>query len=82
MKTVPSGAKLGTVNKIEGRTIVYNQLFTEEATKGSNGITATYIDNVITLNGTATKNWVNFSPMTSAMNVAGKFFCQNDYIKK
>lgn len=30
MKTVPSGAKLGAVNKIGGRTIVYNQLFTEK----------------------------------------------------
>lgn len=81
MKTVPSGAKLGAVNKIGGRTIVYNQLFTEEATTVSNGITATYADGIITLNGTATQNWANFSKMTSAMNVVGKFFIKMTIIK-
>lgn len=80
-KEVPSGAKLGAVNKIGGRTIVYNQLFTEEATTVSNGITATYADGIMTLNGTATQNWINFSQMTSAMNVIGKFYIKMTMIK-
>ena len=79
-KTVPSGAKIGAVNKIGGKTIVYNQLFTEETT-GNNGVTATYIDNVITLNGTATQSLVNLSRMTSAMNVVGKFYFKVTILK-
>lgn len=81
MKTVPSGSKLGAVNKIGGRTIVYNQLFTEGATIVSNGVTATYADGVITLNGTSEQNWVNFSQMTSAMNVVAKFYIKMTIIK-
>lgn len=80
-KTVPSGAKLCAVNAIGGKTIVYNQLFTEEATVESNGITATYADGIMTLNGTSTENWVNFSPMTSLMNVIGKFFVKMTILK-
>ena len=52
-KTVPTGAKLGSVINISGRTIVYNQYFTELSETGNNGVVATYADNVITLNGTA-----------------------------
>ena len=80
-KTVPSGAKLGAVNKIGGRTIVYNQLFTEKETTVINGITATYADGIMTLNGTATENWINFSQMTSAMNVVAKFYIKMTIIK-
>lgn len=80
-KQVPSGAKLGALNKIGGRTIVYNQLFTELSETGNNGVTATYVDNVITLNGTATQSWVNLSRMTSAMNVVGKFYFKVTILK-
>lgn len=73
-KQIPSGAKLGSVNKLGGKTIVYNQLFTEQSETGNNGITATYVDNVITLNGTATQNWVNLSKLSEKMNVVSKFY--------
>lgn len=81
-KQVPSGAKLGALNKICGRTIVYNQLFTELSETGNNGVTATYVDNVITLSGTATQSYVNLSRMTSAMNVVGKFYFKVTILKK
>lgn len=80
-KQVLSGAKLGAVKNIGGRTIVYNQLFTELSETGNNGVTATYVDNVITLNGTATQSWVNLSQMTSAMNVVGKFYFKVTILK-
>lgn len=78
---MPSGAKLGAVNSIGGRTIVYNQLFTELSEAESNGVTATYVDNVITLNGTATQERINFSQMTNAMNVVAKFYIKMTMLK-
>lgn len=80
-KEVPSGAKLGAVNKIGGRTIVYNQLFTELRENINNGVTATYVDNVITLNGTTTQNWFNLKQMTKKMNVIGKFYIKMTILK-
>ncbi len=80
-KQIPSGAKLGAVNAIGGRTIVYNQLFTELSETGNNGVTATYVDNVMTLNGTVTQNWFNLSQMTEKMNVVGKFYVKMTILK-
>lgn len=80
-KTVPTGAKLGSVINISGRTIVYNQYFTELSETGNNGVVATYADNVITLNGTAIQNWFNLSQMTEKMNVVGKFYVKMTILK-
>ena len=80
MKTIPSGAKLGAVNKIGGRTIVYNQLFkTDNIDNGS--ITITYADNIVTINGTTSNNWVNFSALDEKLNVVGKFYIKMIIIK-
>lgn len=79
-KQVPSGAKLGSVNKIGGKTIVMNQFFKENGLK-NNGVTITYSDNIITLNGTATENWVNFSPLDEKLNVVSKFYVKMTIIK-
>lgn len=79
-KTVPSGAKIGAVNKIGGRTIVYNQLFkTDNIDNGS--ITITYADNIVTINGTTSNNWVNFSGLDEKLNVVGKFYIKMIIIK-
>lgn len=80
-KQIPSGAKLGAVNTIGSRTIVYNQLFTELSETGNNGVVATYADNVMTLNGTAIQNWFNLSQMTEKMNVVGKFYVKMTILK-
>lgn len=80
-KTVPTGAKLGSVINISGRTIVYNQYFTELSETGNYGVVATYADNVITLNGTAIQNWFNLSQMTEKMNVVGKFYVKMTILK-
>ena len=80
MKTIPSGAKLGAVSKIGGRTIVYNQLFkTDNIDNGS--ITITYADNIVTINGTTSNNWVNFSELDEKLNVVGKFYIKMIIIK-
>ena len=80
MKTIPSGAKLGAVNKIGGRTIVYNQLFkTDNIDNGS--ITITYADNIVTINGTTSNNWINFSALDEKLNVVGKFYIKMIIIK-
>ena len=79
-KQVPSGAKLGALNKIGGRTIVYNQLFkTDNIDNGS--ITITYADNIVTINGTTSNNWVNFSALDEKLNVVGKFYVKMIIIK-
>ena len=79
-KQVPSGAKLGAVNKIGGRTIVYNQLFkTDNIDNGS--ITITYADNIVTINGTTSNSWVNFSALDEKLNVVGKFYIKMIIIK-
>lgn len=79
-KQVPSGAKLGALNKIGGRTIVYNQLFkTDNIDNGS--ITITYADNIVTINGTTGNNWVNFSALDEKLNVVGKFYVKMIIIK-
>lgn len=79
-KQVLSGAKLGAVNKIGGRTIVYNQLFkTDNIDNGS--ITITYADNIVTINGTTSNNWVNFSALDEKLNVVGKFYIKMIIIK-
>lgn len=80
-KQVLSGAKLGAVNIIGGRTILYNQYFTELSETGNNGVVVTYADNVITLNGTAIQNWFNLSQMTEKMNVVGKFYVKMTILK-
>ena len=80
-KQILSGAKLGAVNTIGGRTIVYNQLFTELSETGSNGVTGTYVDNVITLNGTATNNWINFSALPKKLDVVSKFYIKMTILK-
>lgn len=80
MKTIPSGAKLGAVNKIGGKTIVYNQLFkTDNIDNGS--ITITYADNIVTINGTTSNNWVSFSALDEKLNVVGKFYIKMIIIK-
>lgn len=80
-KQVPNGAKLGAVKTIGGRTILYNQYFTELSETGNNGVVATYADNVMTLNGTAIQNWFNLSQMTEKMNVVGKFYVKMTILK-
>lgn len=80
-KQIPSGAKLGAVNAIGGKTIVYNQLFTDFSKIGNNGITVTYADDVLTLNGTTTQNWFNLTQMTEKMNVVCKFYIKMTILK-
>lgn len=80
-KQVLSGAKLGAVKTIGGKTIVMNQHFTELSKIESNGVTITYADGVITLNGTATQNWINFSQLNEKLNVVAKFYIKMTIIK-
>lgn len=80
-KQIPSGAKLYAVNKIGGKTIVYNQLFTEQSKIGNNGVICTYVDNVIILNGTSTEKWFNFSPLSEKLDVVGKFYIKMTILK-
>jgi hypothetical protein len=79
-REVPSGAKLGAVNKICGRTIVYNQLFTTE-NYDSDSLKITYADNVITINGSTSNNWINFSPLDENSNIIAKFYIKMTIIK-
>jgi hypothetical protein len=79
-KQIPSGAKLGAVNKIGGRTIVYNQLFTTE-NYDSDNLKITYADNVITINGSISNNWINFSPLGENLNIVAKFYIKMTIIK-
>lgn len=56
-----------------GRNIEWNQLFTNSATS-SNGVTiSNNQDGTMTLNGTANKLYVNFTPLSDAMNQVHKY---------
>ena len=56
-----------------GRTIEWNQLFTN-LTTSSNGVTISQNqDGTMTLNGTANKSYVNFTPLSDAMNQVHKY---------
>lgn len=72
-KKVPSGAKLGAVNKVCGKTIVYNQYFKTDNVDNGN-ITITYADNIVTINGTTSSNWVNLNALDEKLNVVAKFY--------
>ena len=56
-----------------GRTIEWNQLFTNSATS-SNGVTiSNNQDGTMTLNGTVNKSYINFTNLSDAMNQAHKY---------
>lgn len=58
-KQIPSGAKLGSVNKVGGKTIVMNQMFNHKTMKGETmkGVTFTNNgDGTYTANGVPTEN--------------------------
>lgn len=58
---------------VKGRTIVWNQLFTNSATS-SNGVTiSNNQDGTMTLNGTANVSWINFTNLSDAMNQVHKY---------
>lgn len=47
----------------------------------SYGISITYVDNVVTLNGTTSSAWINFSPLDEKLNVVGKFYIKMTILK-
>lgn len=58
---------------VKGRTIVWNQLFTNSA-KSSNGVNISQDqDGTITLNGTSNETYINFSNLSDAMNQVHKY---------
>lgn len=58
---------------VKGKTIVWNQLFTNSATS-SNGVTiSNNQDGTMTLNGTANVSWINFTNLSDAMNQVHKY---------
>ena len=58
---------------VKGRTIVWNQLFTNSATS-SNGVNISQNqDGTMTLNGTANVSWINFTNLSDAMNQVHKY---------
>lgn len=73
-KKVLSGSKLGSVNKVGGKTIVMNQIFKIESTS-ANGLTFS-VDNdgLITINGTALSYFATLSQINDLQNKEGKFF--------
>ena len=72
-KTVPTGAKLMSVKKVGGRSIVFNQNF-QPRKEINNGITATAdSDGTIILNGTTTASYINFRDVTPEQNKIGKY---------
>ena len=79
-KQVPSGAKLCAVNAIGGKTIVFNQYFKAD-NFDSNDLKIIYADNIVTINGSTNKSWLNFSPLDEKLNVAGKFYIKMTIIK-
>lgn len=79
-KKVPSGAKLGSVNKVGGKTIVMNQLF-KETNFENKGISITYTDGTVTINGTANDNFINFSNLSEKLNIASKFYIKMTVVK-
>lgn len=73
-KKVLSGAKLSSVNKVGGKTIVMNQIF-KIASVSANGLTFS-VDNdgLITINGTASSYFATLSQINDLQNKEGKFF--------
>lgn len=73
-KQIPSGAKLGSVNKVGGKTIVMNQIFKIKSIS-ANGLTFS-VDNdgLITINGTASSYFATLSQINDLQNKEGKFF--------
>lgn len=58
---------------VKGKTIVWNQLFTNSATS-SNGVNISQNqDGTMTLNGTATATYINFTNLSDAMNQVHKY---------
>lgn len=58
---------------VKGKTIVWNQLFTNSATS-SNGVNISQNqDGTMTLNGTANKSYINFTNLSDAMNQVHKY---------
>ena len=75
-KKVLSGAKLASVNKVGGKTIVMNQIF-KIASISANGLTFS-VDNdgLITINGTASSYFATLSQINDLQNKEGKFFAK------
>lgn len=80
-KQIPSGAKLGSVNKVGGKTIVMNQIF-KIASTNANGLTISVdSDGLITINGTSTSYYTVFSQINDLQNKEGKFFVKMTVIE-
>lgn len=78
-KDIPSGAKLASVKKIGGRTIVWNQLLkvVDRKKYSESGITYNYDkeNNFITISGTAEKN--AYFPVTDYFESTHKFYLKS-----
>lgn len=80
-KDIPSGAKLASVKKIGGRTIVWNQLckikIVDKGKISESGITCDYDkeNNSITISGTAEKNM--YFPVTDYFESTHKFYLKS-----
>jgi hypothetical protein len=75
-KKVLSGAKLASVNKVGGKTIVMNQIF-KIASISANGLTFSVdSDGLITINGTASSYFATLSQINDLQNKEGKFFAK------
>ena len=80
-KDIPSGAKLASVKKIGGRTIVWNQLckikIVDKGKISESGITCDYDkeNNSITISGTAEKNM--YFPITDYFESTHKFYLKS-----
>lgn len=80
-KKVLSGAKLSSVNKVGGKTIVMNQIF-KIALTNANGLTISVdSDGLITINGTSTSYYTVFSQINDLQNKEGKFFVKMTVIE-
>ena len=79
-KQIPSGAKLASVDKVGGKTIVMNQNF-KEINFEKNGVRITYADGIITINGTTKNEYINFSNLSEKLNVASKFYVKMAILK-
>ena len=83
-KQIPSGAKLSAVKNICGRTIVYNQHFTDPNVgidENYNGAKITWENGTVIINGTAKRTWINFKPLTDSLNVVAKFYVKMTIVK-
>lgn len=75
-KKALSGAKLASVNKVGGKTIVMNQIF-KIASISANGLTFSVdSDGLITINGTASSYFATLSQINDLQNKEGKFFAK------